>query len=86
MSLRGQSPDPDTFCMPTVKLRCRSGQGAQCPPWCTILAELSAWLEERHADLHDALTKGENAPILELTAKVSEGAERMMGITGGMCP
>ena len=76
--LRGQrpDPDPDAPCVPTVKRPHRPGQvrvSVHAMP-CTISAELSAWLEERHADLHDALTNGEHERILELTSKLSEGA------------
>ena len=39
---------------------------------------LSAWLEERHADLHDALVNGDSGRILELTTMLAEGAERMV--------
>ena len=38
---------------------------------------------ERHAEMHD-LMNGETARVLELSSRVSEGAERLMEITGGM--
>ena len=47
-----------------------------------VPAELSAWLEERHADFRDALTLGDNCHVLEFT--LSEGAEHMVEITSGM--
>ena len=49
-----------------------------------VPAELSAWLEERDADLHDAFLQGDNTRVLELSTKLSEGAERMVEMTGGM--
>ena len=49
----------------------------------SIPAKLSTWLEERHAELHDALR--ETTRVLELSSRLSEGAERLMEITGGMC-
>ena len=41
---------------------------------------------ERHAEMHDALMNGETARVLELSSRLSEGAERLMEITGGMLP
>ena len=77
--LKGAGTDPDAPCVPVVKRTCRMGDGRAVIP-----AELSAWLEERHADLHDALVTGDNNRILELTTKLSEGAERMIEMVGGM--
>ena len=57
--------DPDIPCGPVAKRPCRVAQGRV--PVLSIPAELSAWLEERHADLHDALVNGDNGRILELT-------------------
>ena len=51
-----------------------------------IPAELSAWMGERQADLHDALADGVNARVLEITSKLSEGAEHTVELTGGMIP
>ena len=61
---------------------CRSGQGRGSVPAMPLLipAELSAWMEERHVDLHDRLMDGDLARVLELTSK------RMVDITGGMMP
>ena len=85
--LDAQGQDPDVPCVPTVKRFCRSGQGHVQVPFMpnSIPAELSTWLEERHAELHDALMNGETARVLELSSRLSEGAERLMEITGGMC-
>ena len=44
------------------------------------------WLEERHADLRDALLQGDSNRALELTAKLSDGAEQMVEMTDGMHP
>ena len=76
--------DPDMPCGPVAKRPCRSAQGHV--PGGAIPAELSAWLEERHADLHDALVNGDNGRVLELTSLLSEGAERLVELTGSMCP
>ena len=52
-----------------------------------------SWGDSSHAnvrasrvelDLHDALLKGDNNRALELSTKLSEGAERMIEMTGGM--
>ena len=42
------------------------------------------WLEERHSELYDALLQGDSTRVLELSTKLSEGAERMVEMTGGM--
>ena len=76
--------DPDMPCGPVAKRPCRSAQGRV--PGGAIPAELSAWLEERHADLHDALVNGDNGRVLELTSLLSEGAERLVELIGSMCP
>ena len=78
--------DPDVPCVPTVKRFCRSGQGHAQVPFMpnSIPAELSTWLEERHAEMHDALMNGDTARVLELSSRLPEGAERLMEITGGM--
>ena len=51
----------------------------------SIPADLSIWLEERHAEMHDALMNGETTRVSELSSRLSEGAERLMEITGGLC-
>ena len=72
--------DPDIPCGPVAKRPCRAAQGRV--PVLSIPAELSAWLEERHADLRDALVNGDNGRILVLTTLLAEGAERMVELTG----
>ena len=47
--------------------------------------ELNMWLEERHTDLRDALSRDSNR-ALELTAKLSEGVEQVVEMTDGMHP
>ena len=48
--------------------------------------ELTVCLEERPADLHDALVNGNNGRVLVLISLVAERAERMVELTGSMCP
>ena len=84
-----RGPDhQDAPCMPTVKRPYRSGQGSGPVPVMPryIPAELSAWMGERQADLQDAFADGDNARILEIPSKLSEGAEHMVELTGGMMP
>ena len=78
--LRGQSSDPHSSCVPIARLACRSGHGRVLVPAmpCSIPAELSAWLKERHTDLHDAFVNGDNGRVLELISQLAEGAERMV--------
>ena len=78
-----QTPDPDVPCVFTVKRFRRSFQVPLMPV--SIPSEWSTWFEERHAEMHDALMNGETARVLELSSRMSEGAERMVEITGGMC-
>ena len=61
VQLQGSRPDPEVACGPNVKRPCLSGQGREgIPPMPTLVpAELSAWLSERHSDLHDALINGD---------------------------
>ena len=64
------------LCGPVAKRPCRSAQGRVLV--LAIPSELSAWLEERHADLHDALVNGDSGRVLKLTSLLSEGAERLV--------
>ena len=66
-----RGPDhQDAPCMPTVKRPCRSGQERGPVPVMPrfIPAELSVWLEERHAH-----SEGNNVRVLEFTPKLSKG-------------
>ena len=49
-----------------------------------IPAELAQWMEDRQADLQEALSLDDTNRILELTSKLSEGAERLVEMRGGM--
>ena len=51
-----------------------------------IPAELAQWMEDRQADLQEALSLDDTNRILELTSKFSEGAERLVEMRGGMSP
>ena len=42
--------------------------------------------EDRQADLQEALSLDDTNRILELTSKLSEGAERLVEMRGGMSP
>ena len=63
--------DPDIPCGPVAKRPCRAAQRVLV---LSTPAELSAWLEERHADLHDALVNGDNGRILEFTTTLAASA------------
>ena len=88
VQLQSSRPDPEVPCGPNVKRPCLSGQGrVGIPPMPTLVpAELSAWLSERHSDLHDALINGDPSCVLELTTMLSDGAERLVAMTGRMLP
>ena len=51
----------DVPCVPTVKWFCRSGQRHVQVPF--MPNSIPAWLEERHAEMHDALMNGETARV-----------------------
>ena len=51
-----------------------------------VPAELAQWMEDRQADLQEALSLDDTSRILELTSKLSEGAERLVEMRGGMLP
>ena len=71
----GQGLFQDARCGPIVKRTCRSGQGRGAVPVMPRLvpAELSAWLEERHADL-PTLTLGDNCPRIHFEVVRRSGA------------
>ena len=54
--------DPDAPCGPSVKRPCRTGEvRGGIPAMSTLIpADLNMWLEERHADLRDALLQGDS--------------------------
>ena len=78
--------DPDASCGPSVKRPCRTGEVRGGVPAMPTLVQLNMWLEERHADFHDALLQGDSYRALELTAKLSDGVEQMVEMTDGMHP
>ena len=57
-------------------------------PYMPVLvpAELTQWMEDWQADLQEALSLDDTNRILELTSKLSEGAERLVEMRGGMSP
>ena len=66
--------DPDASCSPSVKRPCGTGEvrgGVPAMPT-LVPAELNMRLEERHADLRDALLQGDSNRALELTVKLSD--------------
>ena len=79
--------DPFAPCGPSVKPM-PPGEVRGAIPAMPILvpAELNMWLEERHADLRDALLQGDSNRALELTAKLSDCVEQMVEMTDGMRP
>ena len=48
--------------------------------------ELAEWMEDRESDLQEALAECDSSLILELTSKMSEGAQRMVEMRGGVIP
>ena len=85
VQLKGVGQETDIPFGPSVKRVCRTGERVPILPMPTpVPAELSAWLEERHSELHDALMQGDSTRVLELSTKLSEGAKRMVEMTEGM--
>ena len=55
------------------------------PPMPTLVpGELFTWLEDRQTDLQEALSSGDTSHVLELTSKMSEGAEHLREITSSV--
>ena len=46
-----------------------------------IPAELSAWMEDRQADVQEALLQGDHSRVIELSSMLTKGAERMVEMT-----
>ena len=44
---------------------------------------VTSWMDDVQSELQEAMLHGTPPQILELTTKFSEGAERMMDLTGG---
>ena len=51
-----------------------------------IQGELAHWMDDRQGELQDALRTDDTNRILELTSKLSEGAERLAEMRVGMVP
>ena len=51
-----------------------------------IPGDLSDWMQDRHADLQDAMNGGNCVKVLELTSMMSNGTEKLAEMTGGMAP
>ena len=51
-----------------------------------VPSELAEWMADRQSDLQEALAECDSSLILELTSKMSEGAQRMVEMRGGMLP
>ena len=59
--------------------------GHHMPPMPTLIpGELTRWIEDRHAELQDALLNRENTMILEITSKLAEGASQLHDMTSGI--
>ena len=60
------------------------------PKWCDppmptlIPGDLRDWMQERHGVLQDAMNVGNSGKIFELTSMLSNVAEMMAEMTGGM--
>ena len=51
-----------------------------------VPGDLSDWMQDRHADLQDAMNGGNCVKVLELTSMMSNAAEKLAEVTGGMAP
>ena len=49
-----------------------------------VPGELSAWMEDRHADLFVAMNGGDRSRVQELSTMISAGLDRLTELTGGM--
>ena len=48
------------------------------------LASLSAWMEDRHADLLVAMNGGDRSRVQQLSTMISARLDRLTELTGGM--
>ena len=61
--------------------------GDTIPPTPTLVSgDLSDWMQDHHADLQDAMNGGNCVKVLELTSMMSNAAEKLAEMTGGMVP
>ena len=74
--------------MDRPRVRQRLSYAHRCgviPPMPTLIPEdLSDWMQERHGDLQEAMNVGNSGKILELTSMLSNAAEKMAEMTGGV--
>ena len=64
-----------------------SHRGDTIPPMPTLIpGDLSDWMQDRHADLQDAMNGGNCVKVLELMSMMSNAAENLAEMTGGMAP
>ena len=71
---------------PRVRQRLSHGhRSGVIPPMPTLIpGDLSDWMQERHGDLQEAMNVGNTGKILELTSMLSDAAEKMADMTGGV--
>ena len=65
----------------------RAHGGDAIPPMPTLVpGDLSDWMQDRHADLQDAMNGGSCVKVFEFTSMLSNSAEKLAEMTGGMAP
>ena len=71
---------------PRVRQRVSTSSGVGFIPSMPTLVpgELFTWLEDRQTDLQEALISGDTSRVLELTSKMTEGAEHLREITSSV--
>ena len=71
---------------PRVRQRLSHGhRSGVIPPMPTLIpGDFSDWMQERHGDLQEAMNVGNTGKILELTSMLSDAAEKMADMTGGV--
>ena len=60
------------------------GAGMIPPMPTTIPRDLNDWMQERHGELQEAMNELHNSKVVELTSMLSNAAEKMCEMTGGM--
>ena len=77
VQLQAQVQDP-----PAAKRRAvGSGRTLSCMPNTLIPGEVSAWVEECHALMLDAVNAGDRNQVLELLNLIAAGVERVTELT-----
>ena len=51
-----------------------------------VPGEFAEWMEDRQWDLQETLVECDSSLILEFISKLSQGAQRMVDMRGGMIP